>query len=59
MLRTLRRYSYATALMAGFAMHGVASPAQSKLLSLVPAGAEIVAGIEDPRITRHPMAVCC
>jgi hypothetical protein len=48
MLSTLRRSSYAVALMAGFAMHGFASPAQSKLLSLVPAGAEIVAGIEDP-----------
>jgi hypothetical protein len=48
MLSTLRRCSYAAALIAGFAMHGFASPAQSKLLSLVPAGAQIVAGIEDP-----------
>ncbi len=48
MLSTLRRSFYAAALMACFAMHGFASPAQSKLLSLVPAGAEIVAGIEDP-----------
>ena len=48
MLSTLRRYSYVAALMTGIAMHGFASPASSKLLSLVPAEAEIVAGIEDP-----------
>ncbi len=48
MLSKLRSYSYVAVLMAGVATRGFASPAESKLLSLVPAGSEIVAGIEDP-----------
>jgi hypothetical protein len=49
MLSTLKSYSSVAVLMAGIAMRGFASPAESKLLSLVPAESEIVAGIEDPQ----------
>jgi hypothetical protein len=49
MLSTLKSYSSVAVLMAGIAMRGFASPVESKLLSLVPAGSEIVAGIEDPQ----------
>src|ERR1700733_1661916 len=45
---TLRRGSYAAAFMIVIAIPGFTSPARSKLASLVPADAEIVAGIEDP-----------
>jgi hypothetical protein len=48
MLSKLRSYTCVAVLMAGVATRGFASPAESKLLSLVPAGSEIVAGIEDP-----------
>jgi hypothetical protein len=51
MLSTLRSYSCVAALMAGVVLRGAASPAESKLLALVPAESEIVAGIEDPH---HP-----
>jgi hypothetical protein len=48
MLNAFRRYLYIAALITGIAIHGFASPVGNKLLPLVPAEAEIVAGIEDP-----------
>ena len=48
MQSTLKRWLFLSAIIAGIAIHGFASPAQSELLSLVPASAQIVAGIEDP-----------
>jgi hypothetical protein len=48
MLNILRKYWYSAALISALVAPGLASPLGSKLLPLVPAGAEIVAGIEDP-----------
>ena len=48
MQSTLKRCLFLSAIIAGIAIDGFASPAQSELLSLVPASAQIVAGIEDP-----------
>jgi len=49
MLNLLRGFLFCTFLLAPILAHGFASPAESRLLPLVPHGAEIVAGVEDPR----------
>lgn len=49
MLNLLNRFLFAGLLIAAFPIGGFASPAQSKLLRLIPREAQIVAGIEDPR----------
>jgi hypothetical protein len=45
----LNRFLFASLLIAASPIHGFASPAQSKLLPLIPRESQIVAGIEDPR----------
>jgi hypothetical protein len=49
MLNLLNRFLFAGLLIAASPIDGFASPAQSKLLALIPREAQIVAGIEDPR----------
>jgi hypothetical protein len=49
MLNLLNRFLFAGLFVAAAPIHGFASPAQSKLLPLIPREAQIVAGIEDPR----------
>lgn len=49
MLTLLNRFFPAGLLIAASSIHGFASPAQSKLLPLIPREAQIVAGVEDPR----------
>ena len=49
MLNLLNRFLFAGLLIAASPIDGFASPAQSKLLPLIPREAQIVAGIEDPR----------
>jgi len=49
MLNLLNRFLSAGLLVAALPIHGFASPAQSKLLPLIPPEAQIVAGVEDPR----------
>ena len=48
MLNLLNRFLLAGLLMAASPIHGFASPAQSKLLPLIPHEVQLVAGIEDP-----------
>jgi hypothetical protein len=45
----LNRFHLAGLLVAASSIHGVASPAQSNLLRLIPREAQLVAGVEDPR----------
>jgi hypothetical protein len=48
MLTLLNRFLFAGLLIAGSPIHGFASPVQSKLLTLIPRDAQVVAGVEDP-----------
>jgi hypothetical protein len=48
MLSLLNRFLFAGLLIAASPIHGFASPAQSKLLPLIPREAQVVAGVEDP-----------
>jgi len=48
MLSMLNRFLFAGLLIAASSIHGFASPAQSKLLPLIPGEAQVVAGVEDP-----------
>ena len=49
MLNLLNRFLFPGLLLAASANYGFSSPAQSKLLPLIPREAQIVAGVEDPR----------
>ena len=49
MLSLLKRFLFVGLLVAATPIHGFASPAQSKLLPLIPPEAQVVAGVEDPR----------
>jgi hypothetical protein len=49
MLNLLNRFLFVVLLVAASPIYGFASPAQSKLVRLIPREAQIVAGIEDPR----------
>jgi hypothetical protein len=49
MLSLLNRFLIVGLLVAASPIHGFASPAQSKLLPLIPPEAQVVAGVEDPR----------
>jgi len=48
MLSLLNRFLFSGLLIAASPIHGFASPADSKLLPLIPGEAQIVAGVEDP-----------
>jgi hypothetical protein len=48
MLSLLNRFLFSGLLVAASPIHGFASPAQSKLLPLIPPEAQVMAGVEDP-----------
>jgi hypothetical protein len=49
MLNRLKRFLFAGLLLAASPIHGFSSPLESSLLPLIPPGARIIGGVEDPR----------